>query len=40
MVKKSWFNGIAMPSIAIRRVNGSIDVVRQFTFHDYEASLS
>jgi carboxynorspermidine decarboxylase len=40
MVKKSWFNGIAMPSIAIRRVDGSIDVVRQFTFHDYEGSLS
>jgi carboxynorspermidine decarboxylase len=40
MVKKSWFNGITMPSIAIRRVDNSIDVIRQFTFHDYESSLS
>lgn len=40
MVKKSWFNGIAMPSIAIRRIDGTIDVVREFTFNDYESSLS
>ncbi|HUF98143.1 MAG TPA: carboxynorspermidine decarboxylase [Ilumatobacter sp.] len=40
MVKKSWFNGIAMPSIAVRRLDGTIEVVRQFTYHDYESNLS
>lgn len=40
MVKKSWFNGIAMPSIAVRRLDGTVDVVRQFSYADYVASLS
>jgi len=40
MVKKSWFNGIAMPSIAVRRLDGTIEVVREFTYLDYESSLS
>lgn len=40
MVKKNWFNGVDMPSIAIRRTNGSIDLVRAFGYADYLASLS
>ncbi len=40
MVKKNWFNGIHMPSIAIKEVDGSIRVVRGFSFDDYVASLS
>lgn len=40
MVKKNWFNGVRMPSIAIRRRDGSVDVARQFTYHDYLSSLS
>ncbi|HRE02718.1 MAG TPA: carboxynorspermidine decarboxylase [Ilumatobacteraceae bacterium] len=40
MVKKSWFNGVAMPSIAVRRLDGTIDVVRQFGYDDFESSLS
>lgn len=40
MVKKSWFNGIAMPSVVVRRLDGTIDLVRQFTYRDYESSLS
>ncbi len=40
MVKKNWFNGVTMPSIAIREVDGHIRTVREFSFHDYVASLS
>ncbi|MEW9804748.1 carboxynorspermidine decarboxylase [Mesorhizobium sp. ZMM04-5] len=40
MVKKNWFNGVAMPAIAIRELDGSIRVVREFGYADYEQSLS
>ena len=40
MVKKNWFNGVNMPAIAIRRSDGTVDLIRSFTFEDYAASLS
>ncbi len=40
MVKKNWFNGVAMPAIAIRRASGQIETIREFTYEDYLASLS
>jgi carboxynorspermidine decarboxylase len=40
MVKKNWFNGVAMPAIAIREENGTIREVRQFSYDDYKSSLS
>ncbi|WP_297779966.1 carboxynorspermidine decarboxylase [uncultured Roseovarius sp.] len=40
MVKKNWFNGVNMPAIAIRRPDGTVDLIRNFTFEDYAASLS
>lgn len=40
MVKKNWFNGVDMPSIAIRRKNGAVELVREFGYADYVASLS
>lgn len=40
MVKKNWFNGVRMPSIAIRELDGSIRTVREFDYADYEQSLS
>ncbi len=40
MVKKNWFNGVNMPAIVIRRLDGSIDVQRKFEYQDYKASLS
>jgi carboxynorspermidine decarboxylase len=40
MVKKNWFNGLAMPSITVRRLNGSMDTVRRFTYQDFVTSLS
>ncbi|MDZ5699780.1 carboxynorspermidine decarboxylase [Chelativorans sp. M5D2P16] len=40
MVKKNWFNGVKMPAIAVRELDGSIRTVREFTYADYEQSLS
>ena len=40
MVKKNWFNGVNMPAIVIRRLDGSIDVQREFDYQEYKASLS
>ena len=40
MVKKNWFNGVAMPSIAVRRLNGSVELVRSFGYQDYLGNLS
>ncbi|MFC3703288.1 carboxynorspermidine decarboxylase [Devosia honganensis] len=40
MVKKNWFNGVPMPAIAIRRKNGTVELVRSFDYADYVTSLS
>lgn len=40
MVKKNWFNGVAMPAIAIREDDGTIRIVRSFSYQDYKSSLS
>lgn len=40
MVKKNWFNGVAMPAIAIRELDGSIRLARAFGYEDYASSLS
>jgi carboxynorspermidine decarboxylase len=40
MVKKNWFNGVQMPAIAIRELDGSLRTVREFGYADYEQSLS
>ncbi|RKE93846.1 carboxynorspermidine decarboxylase [Sulfitobacter guttiformis] len=40
MVKKNWFNGVKMPSIAIRELDGSIRMVRDFNYDDFAAALS
>ncbi|MGD9704057.1 MAG: carboxynorspermidine decarboxylase [Acidimicrobiia bacterium] len=40
MVKKNWFNGVAMPSIAVRRLDGTVETVREFGYEDYRRSLS
>lgn len=34
-VKTNMFNGISHPSIALRHTNGSIEVLRKYTFEDY-----
>jgi len=40
MVKKNWFNGVRMPAIAVRELDGSVRLKRQFSYEDYAASLS
>lgn len=40
MVKKNWFNGLAMPAIAIKRLSGSVDLVRKFSYKDFMNNLS
>ncbi|WP_394213760.1 carboxynorspermidine decarboxylase [Psychrobacter piscatorii] len=40
MVKKNWFNGVNMPAIVIRRLDGSIDIQREFDYEEYKTSLS
>lgn len=40
MVKKNWFNGVQMPSIAVRELDGTVRLVRQFDYADFEQSLS
>jgi carboxynorspermidine decarboxylase len=40
MVKKNWFNGLQMPSIAVRKLNGKIDLVREFAYDDFKNNLS
>lgn len=40
MVKKNWFNGLPMPSIVVRRLNGEVEVVKRFDYEDYVRSLS
>ena len=40
MVKKNWFNGVAMPAIAIREDDGTVRTVRSFPYEEYKSSLS
>ena len=40
MVKKNWFNGLQMPAIAVKRLNGSIELVRKFDYNNFINNLS
>ncbi|MCA0255120.1 MAG: carboxynorspermidine decarboxylase [Proteobacteria bacterium] len=40
MVKKNWFNGVKMPAIAVKELDGTIRTVREFSYEDYKQSLS
>ncbi len=40
MVKKNWFNGVGMPAIVLRELDGTERLVRAFSYDDYAASLS
>ena len=40
MVKATTFNGIKLPSIAIKRKDGNIEVVREFDYEDFKNRLS
>jgi carboxynorspermidine decarboxylase len=40
MVKKNWFNGLQMPSIVVKRLDNSIEMIKQFNYFDFVNSLS
>jgi len=40
MVKNNMFNGVNLPSIAIKRLNGTIEILKQFNYLDYRNRLS
>ena len=40
MVKATTFNGIKLPAIAIQRVDGKVDLVREFKYEDFKNRLS
>ena len=40
MVKKNWFNGLPMPAIVARRLDGTVEQVRKFSYKDFKQSLS
>ena len=40
MVKKNWFNGVKMPAIAVRELDGRVRVVRDFGYADFRSALS
>ena len=39
MVKKNWFNGVKMPGIVIRELDGSMTVAREFGYADFVGNL-
>jgi carboxynorspermidine decarboxylase len=40
MVKKNWFNGLPMPSIAVKELDGSTKLIKSFNYNDFVNSLS
>ena len=40
MVKATTFNGIKLPSIAIKRLNGDIEIIKEFSYSDFKNRLS
>lgn len=39
-VKTNMFNGLDHPAIVLQRTDGTIDTLRQFTYHDYKSRMS
>lgn len=39
-VKTTLFNGVSHPSIALRKIDGSIQILREFTYNDYKNRMS
>jgi len=40
MVKKNWFNGLIMPSIVVKRLDGKVEIIKKFLYDDFLKSLS
>jgi len=39
IVKKNWFNGLQMPSIVVKRLDDSLEIIRTFTYNDFRNSI-
>lgn len=39
MVKKNWFNGVKMPGIVVKELDGSLTVAREFGYDDFVGNL-
>ena len=39
MVKTNWFNGLKAPAIAVKRLNGKVEVLKRFGYNDFVSSL-
>lgn len=39
MVKMNWFNGLKMPSIIVKRLDGRYDVIKSFGYQDFKNNL-
>lgn len=40
MVKKNWFNGLKMPSIAVKELDGTVNLIKEFGYNDFINNLS
>lgn len=40
MVKKNWFNGVKMPAIVIKQLDGRVELVKEFSYDDFVQGLS
>ncbi|MDO8640242.1 MAG: carboxynorspermidine decarboxylase [Nitrosarchaeum sp.] len=40
IVKKNWFNGLQMPSIVIKKLDGRVNLIRKFNYNDFMNNLS
>lgn len=38
LVKKNWFNGMPMPAIVVRRLDGTLEIARRFEYQDFKES--
>ena len=38
--KMAWFNGLQLPAIVVRRLDGSLEVVREFRYSDFKNDVS
>ncbi len=40
MVKKNWFNGLQMPAIVVKKLDGTCEIARSFSYNDFQSNLS
>lgn len=40
IVKRTWFNGLKAPSIVVKRLNGSIEIIKKFSYKNFKSNLS